>query len=40
MLAVRGQEGLFRHQDRNTLVRVEAPAPNPLARKRDVIAPA
>lgn len=40
LLAVRGQEGLFRHQDRNTLVRVEAPAPNPLARMRNLTAPA
>jgi hypothetical protein len=30
MLAVRGQEGLFNHQDRNTLFKVGEPAPNPL----------
>jgi hypothetical protein len=30
MLAVRGQNGLFRHRDRNTLTRVAEPTPNPL----------
>jgi hypothetical protein len=29
MLAVRGQEGLFRHRDRNTLTKVGEPSPNP-----------
>jgi hypothetical protein len=29
MLAVRGQEGLFRHRDRNTLGKVAEPTPNP-----------
>ena len=32
MLAVRGQEGLFRHRDRNTLTKVGEPTPNLLAR--------
>jgi hypothetical protein len=31
MLTVRGQAEPFRHRDRNTLVRVAAPQPNPLA---------
>ena len=31
MLAVRGQAEPFRHRDRNTLVKVGEPAPNPLA---------
>jgi hypothetical protein len=31
MLAVRGQEGLFNHKDRNTLFKVGDPTPNPLA---------
>jgi len=30
MLKVRGQEELFRHRDRNTLVKVAEPKPNPL----------
>ena len=30
MLKVRGQEELFRHRDRNTLVKVAEPTPNPL----------
>ena len=32
MLAVRGQAELFRHRDRNTLVKVGAPTPNLLAQ--------
>jgi len=32
MLAVRGQDGLFKHRDRNTLKKVGEPTPNPLAR--------
>ena len=31
MLAVRGQAAPFRHRDRNTLVKVGEPTPNPLA---------
>jgi hypothetical protein len=31
MLSVRGQAEPFRHRDRNTLVKVAAPTPNPLA---------
>jgi hypothetical protein len=31
MLAVRGQASPFRHRDRNSLVKVADPAPNPLA---------
>ncbi|MFL6720654.1 MAG: FABP family protein [Sphingomonas sp.] len=31
-LAVRGQPGLFDHRDRNTLVKVAEPTPNPLAQ--------
>jgi len=31
MLAVRGQEGLFQHRDRNTLHKIAEPEPNPLA---------
>ncbi|MDB5423089.1 MAG: hypothetical protein JWQ29_505, partial [Phenylobacterium sp.] len=31
MLTVRGQPEPFRHRDVNTLVRVAAPTPNPLA---------
>jgi hypothetical protein len=31
MLAVRGQAEPFKHRDRNTLVKVDDPAPNPLA---------
>jgi hypothetical protein len=30
MLKVRGREELFRHQDRNTLVKIAEPTPNPL----------
>jgi hypothetical protein len=30
MLKVRGQEELFRHRDRNMLVKIAEPAPNPL----------
>jgi hypothetical protein len=30
MLTVRGQSEPFRHRDRNTLVKVADPAPNPL----------
>ena len=30
MLAVRGQDGLFEHHDRNRLTRIGAPKPNPL----------
>ncbi|MBP6877456.1 MAG: FABP family protein [Phenylobacterium sp.] len=33
MLAVRGQEGLFQHRDRNTLTRVAEPMENPLMRR-------
>ena len=32
MLAVRGREELFLHRDRNTLIKVAEPTPNPLAR--------
>ncbi len=32
MLAVRGAAEPFRHRDRNTLVKVAEPKPNPLAR--------
>lgn len=32
MLAVRGQEGLFRHRDRNSLIKVGEPTPNLLMR--------
>ena len=35
MLAVRGQEGLFQHQDRNTLSKVAEPRGNPLMRRED-----
>jgi hypothetical protein len=35
MLAVRGQEGLFQHQDRNTLTKVAEPRRNPLMRRED-----
>ncbi len=31
MMAVRGQEGLFNHKDRNTLFKVGEPNPNPLS---------
>ncbi|HLJ38458.1 MAG TPA: hypothetical protein VKT54_08625, partial [Steroidobacteraceae bacterium] len=31
MLKVRGRAELFQHRDRNTLVRVAEPTPNPLA---------
>ena len=31
MLSVRGQAEPFRHRDRNTLIKVGEPAPNPLA---------
>jgi hypothetical protein len=31
MLSVRGQAEPFRHRDRNTLVKVGEPTPNPLA---------
>jgi hypothetical protein len=31
MLAVRGQEGIFQHRDRNTLHKIAEPQPNPLA---------
>jgi hypothetical protein len=31
MLTVRGQAEPFRHRDRNTLVKVGDPTPNPLA---------
>jgi hypothetical protein len=34
MLAVRGRAEPFRHRDRNTLVKVAEPAPNPLMRIR------
>ena len=41
MLAVRGQAEPFRHRDRNTLVKVAEPTPNPqLARMRSALAPA
>jgi hypothetical protein len=32
LMEIPGVEGLFRHTDRNTLTRIAAPAPNPLAR--------
>ena len=32
MLAVQGQDGLFRHRDRNTLTKVGEPTPNLLAQ--------
>jgi len=35
MLAVRGQEGLFQHRDRNTLTKVAEPIGNPLMRRED-----
>ena len=35
MLAVRGQEGLFQHRDRNTLTKVAEPIGNPLVRRED-----
>jgi len=31
MLAVKGQQGLFQHRDRNTLRKIAEPQPNPLA---------
>ena len=31
MLSVRGQAAPFRHRDRNTLLKVAEPTPNPLA---------
>jgi len=31
LLAVSGRDGLFTHHDANTLTRIEAPTPNPLA---------
>ena len=34
MLTVRGQAAPFRHRDRNTLVKVGEPTPNPLFRIR------
>jgi hypothetical protein len=34
MLAVRGQDGLFNHTDRNTLFKVGEPIPNPLVGRR------
>lgn len=40
MLAVRGQAEPFRHRDRNTLVKVAEPTPNPLARIRKLTAEA
>ncbi len=33
VLEVDGQKGLFEHTDKNTLVRVAAPTPNPLMLK-------
>ena len=33
MLQVRGRPDPFHHTDRNTLVRVAQPTPNPLARE-------
>jgi hypothetical protein len=33
VLMVRGQKGPFHHTDRNTLTRIAAPTPNPLARE-------
>ena len=33
VLAIRGQSELFHHTDANTLTRIAAPTPNPLARK-------
>jgi len=33
MLLIRGQAALFHHTDRNTLTRIAAPTPNPLAGK-------
>jgi len=32
VLQVRGRAELFHHRDRNTLIRVAPPTPNPLAR--------
>lgn len=40
MLAIRGQTELFRHRDRNTLVKVAEPTPNPLAQIRKLAAQA
>lgn len=40
MLTVRGQVEPFRHRDRNTLVKVAEPTPNPLARIRKLTADA
>ncbi len=34
MLSVRGQDTPFRHRDRNTLIKVAEPTPNPLAQIR------
>ena len=34
MLIVRGREEPFLHRDRNTLVKVAEPTPNPLALRR------
>lgn len=33
VIAVRGREGVFHHTDRNTLVKVGEPTPNPLMRR-------
>jgi len=33
VIQVSGRTDLFHHRDRNTLVRVAAPTPNPLARR-------
>lgn len=33
VLMIRGNTEPFHHTDRNTLTRIEAPTPNPLARK-------
>jgi hypothetical protein len=38
MLAVRGQDGVFRHRDRNTLTKVAEPKPNPLMLKQAMAA--
>jgi len=40
MLAVRGQTEPFRHRDRNTLVKVAEPTPNPLFRCQGPSSPA
>ncbi|HEX5263973.1 MAG TPA: heme-binding beta-barrel domain-containing protein [Phenylobacterium sp.] len=37
MLMVRGRAEVFQHRDRNTLIKVAEPSPNPLARLRSAL---